>query len=210
MTRTPLGHILDIWLSYKHTSLYTVLTALLLYFHQWCNLPLELVPAIIAKFDDGGSQSKLFRSAYAGERPKSDQLKMQRASSVEHVASALSTSFGLPRQLREHPPDHFLLCDSGANIHVTWTSLLMAYVLEHNTKLQWGGEYASSACIGIGHLVCIVHTLDLQDNSSSQIILNSGARDAWIVPDSGKQIFSLATVSRQGHNPVICPLFPLG
>ena len=80
---------------------------------------------------------------------------------------------------------------------------MLAYLLEHNTKLQWGGERATSACIGIGHLVCIVHTVNLNDNSSSQIIINSGARNAWIVPDSGKQIFSLASVARQGHNPVI-------
>ena len=61
----------------------------------------------------------------------------------------------------------------------------------------------TEACVGIGHLVCVVHTVDLKDNSSSQIILNSGARNAWIVPDSSKQIFSLAIVARQGHKPVI-------
>ena len=198
--------IVDIWRSYEHhNSIFTIITALLLYFHQWCGLRLDLVPAIIAKSDDGGADSDLLRSVYqvTGERPTRRKLKKQHQASVAHVVAALSASFGLPRALREHPPDHFLLCDSGANINVLWDNVLIAYLLEHNSKLQWGGERATSACIGIGHLVCVVHTVDLKDNSSSQIILNSGATNAWIVPDSSKQIFSLAIVARQGHKPVI-------
>ena len=81
---------------------------------------------------------------------------------------------------------------------------MLAHVIKHNQKLDWGGIDSSSACIAIGNLLCLNKSLNLETGKWTDVVINSGTRDAWVVPDSGKQILGLAVIARrQGHTPYL-------
>ena len=95
-------------------SLITCVTAMLLNFHCWFNFPLSLVPQIVSKYDDGGSKSRASANVTAVMSAK----QHQRSALIDELKHAAGEAVRLPRALQQDPPDHWLLADSGANIHV--------------------------------------------------------------------------------------------
>ena len=165
----------------------TVVAALLLYLSVWLCMPTEFIPLIISRYDDGG---EVYHTEFK-----------RNADYVASLLDILGLCQGLPLELHQTPPDYFLLVDTGANVHVVWEIILLAYAQERNTHVQWGGLSATSACIAIGHLFATVFALTFDDSAWHKIIVNSGDLDTWVVPDSGKQILSLSRLIAQGHVP---------
>ena len=95
-------------------SLITCVTAMILNFHCWFNFPLSLVPQIVSKYDDGGSKSRASANVTAVMSAK----QHQRSALIDELKHAAGEAVRLPRALQQDPPDHWLLADSGANIHV--------------------------------------------------------------------------------------------
>ena len=174
----------------RFLNLLTCATALALHLTIWRDLPSDILTKIIEAYDDGGEVHNV-----------DQQRTITYKAHVNALKANIPKAGGLPLELHQSPPDYFLLIDSGANVHVVWDRSLLAYAREHFSNVQWGSVHATSACIAIGHLHCTVFGLNEDCNAWHKIVLDSGSFDTWVVPDSGKQIFSLMRLIRQGHRP---------
>lgn len=103
---------------------------------------------------------------------------------------------GLPSELRQTAPEHFLVVDSGATVHCLWDAICTAFLKEKNSAINWGVGH--SVCVAIGHLCGVTFCRD-NDNNWSKIIITSGASDAWVIPNSARMLFSQVRAKLQGH-----------
>ena len=116
----------------------------------------------------------------------------------EEHAYVIILPSGLPAEMRQTAPEHFLVADSGATVHCLWDSICTAYLTEQNSSINWGGADSRSVCIAIGHLCGVTFSKDSSDNWS-KVIITSGAPDAWVIPNSSRMLFSQIRAKLQGH-----------
>ena len=105
---------------------------------------------------------------------------------------------GLPIELRQTAPEHFLVADSGATVHVLWDFICTAYLTEQNSSINWGGTDSRSVCIAVGHLCGVTFCKDKRNNWA-KVLLTSGTPDAWVIPTSSRMLFSQIRAKLQGH-----------
>ena len=175
----------EFWDHTKYFGARTCVHLLLIYLQRLCNhqLSSNVLEAILSRYDDGGG---IYMAKSNSSKP-----------SV--CAAFLQTLTGLPEELRQLVPDHFLLADSGANVHCVWDTTFVVNFTTQNRLLHWGGQGARSACIGIGQLYGCSFRVD--GSQWERIVLTSGSSDTWVIPDTSQQIFSLAKAVVQGHTP---------
>ena len=116
----------------------------------------------------------------------------------EEQAHVIILPPGLPTEMRQTAPEHFLVADSGATVHCLWDSICTAYLTEQNSSINWGGADSRSVCIAIGHLCGVTFSKD-SSNNWSKVIITSGAPDAWVIPNSSRMLFSQVRAKLQGH-----------
>ena len=135
----------------------------------------------------------------SGGEPKHQSNRQESAFIGEGSSSELRATIQypthVPDELRQSAPEHFLIVDSGATIHVLFDRTLCAYVNEDNRDVRWGN--GRSVCTHVGHLCGI--TFLCTNNQWTKVLLTSGKADAWVVPTSDKLLFSQVCAKKQGH-----------
>ena len=193
--------IIDVWNTSQQLSTAEILgvTAMLLHFNKWINLPLDDIDSIIHNYisthsaEQGGTLLSVNGEAYIAH--KRSQVK------VPLLFEVLSASSELPQELNATPPEYFLLVDSGANVHVLWDQCLLAHVTEQNSIISWGGPQAST-CIAIGWLTVVTFCKSVT-GSWNKVILTSGTHDTWVVLDAKRPIFSQVRAKLQRHRCIL-------
>ena len=87
----------------------------------------------------------------------------------EEQAHVIILPPGLPTEMRQTAPEHFLVADSGATVHCLWDSICTAYLTEQNSSINWGGADSRSVCIAIGHLCGVTFSKDSSNNWTAWI-----------------------------------------
>ena len=126
--------IIEVWRASLQLSnaKFLGVTALLLYFNKWINLPLDDIDSIIHNYI---STNSAMQGGYSlgvnGEAYTAHQRTQVKVSLLFEV---LSASTELPQELRITPPEYFLLVDSGANVHVLGSMSISSC---HRAKLDY-------------------------------------------------------------------------
>lgn len=107
-------------------------------------------------------------------------------------------SFGhLPRELAHAVPEWFMLVDGGANVHVLYNTILLAFKRDQHSPINWGG--GSDMCIATGQLCGCVWML--ADGIWTKIVIHSGQpHTTWVIPTAHRPLFSTIQARRQGHH----------
>ena len=167
----------EIW---EHTKSYTAgdgsaymlwASALLLHIHDLYSISSDLINSILSAYDqylqEAGGDNELLIKA------KAYMATVKHGQRNQHAYSIVLPS-GLPHEIRQTTPEHFLVVDSGATVHCLWNAIMTAFLREQNSAINWGVGH--SVCIAIGHL-CGVTFCKIND-VWSKIILTSGYADA--------------------------------
>lgn len=107
-------------------------------------------------------------------------------------------SFGhLPQELANAVPEWFMLVDGGANVHVLYNTILLAFKRDQHSPINWGG--GSDMCIATGQLCGCVWML--ADGIWTKIVIHSGQpHTTWVIPTAHRPLFSTIQARRQGHH----------
>ena len=107
-------------------------------------------------------------------------------------------SFGhLPQELALAVPEWFMLVDGGANVHVLYNTILLAFKRDQHSPINWGG--GSDMCIATGQLCGCVWML--ADGIWTKIVIHSGQpHTTWVIPTAHRPLFSTIQARRQGHH----------
>ena len=191
----------DTW---EHTMSYTTIegnayilwaSALLLHLLHSYSLSSDLISNILTAFEqtlkEAGGEMDITLTASVHMADSLSGLRKQQA-------YVIILPSGLPAELRQTTPEHFLVADSGATVHCLWDSICTAYLTEQNSSINWGGTDSRSVCIAIGHLCGVTFCRD-QKGNWSKVLLTSGASDAWVIPNSSRMLFSQVRAKLQGH-----------
>ena len=132
----------DTW---EHTLSYTTIegnayilwaSALLLHLLHSYSLSSDLISNILTAFEqtlkEAGGEMDITLTASVH---MADSLSGPR----KQQAYVIILPSGLPAELRQTTPEHFLVADSGATVHCLWDSICTAYLTEQNSSINWGG-----------------------------------------------------------------------
>ena len=188
----------EIW---EHTKSYTAgdgsaymlwASALFLHTHDLYSISSDLINSILSVYDqylqEAGGDNELLIKA------KAYMATVKHGQRNQHAYTIVLPS-GLPHEIRQTTPEHFLVVDSGATVHCLWNAIMTAFLREQNSAINWGVGH--SVCIAIGHL-CGVTFCKIND-VWCKIILTSGYADAWVIPNSARMLFSQVRAKLQGH-----------
>ena len=104
----------------------------------------------------------------------------------------------LPRELEQTIPEYFMLVDTGANIHIFWDDVCMAYKTASHRSLSWGAGI--DYCVATGQLCGCVWILNTTSNAWSFVMIHSGQPNtAWEMPMCKRPLFSEPLARKQGH-----------
>ena len=196
--------IIEVWYASQHLTTAEILgvTAMLIHFNKWIQLPLEDIDPIIHNYVSTNSATQGGNSALSAQvADEAYTAHVRTQVNVPLLFEVLGASTELPEQLRITPPECFLLVDSRANVHVLWGQCLLAHVTEQNSIISWGGPQAST-CIAIGRLTVVTFCKSVT-GSWNKVILTSGTHDTWVVLDAKRPIFSQVRAKTQGHRCIL-------
>lgn len=149
------------------------------------SLPISLILSILQHFleftNSGGGNAEAF---------------MSDTSTRSSLSVTVIFPHYVPSELHQSTPEYFLVVDSGATVHVVWDTTLCVFIREENRDIQWG--HGRSVCTNISHL-CGTTFMLVNNSKWSKVILTSGSDDTWVVPMSGRQLFSQIRAKQQGH-----------
>ena len=104
----------------------------------------------------------------------------------------------LPRELEQTIPEYFMLVDTGANIHIFWDDVCLAYKTASHRSLSWGAGI--DYCVATGQLCGCVWILNTTSNAWSFVMIHSGQPNtAWEMPMCTRPLFSEPLARKQGH-----------
>ena len=124
---------------------------------------------------------------------------MADSSSKEQVL-VIIVPVGLPSELQQCAPEHFLVVDSGATVHCWWDAICTSRLKEQNCSIGGIDSGSRAVCIAIGHL-CGMTFCKNKSNNWSKVLITSGNHDAWVIPTSARQLFSQIRAKIQGPIP---------
>ena len=126
---------------------------------------------------------------------------MADSSSKEQVL-VIIVPVGLPSELQQCAPEHFLVVDSGATVHCWWDAICTSRLKEQNCSIGGIDIDSRAVCITIGHL-CGMTFCKNKSNNWSKVLITSGNHDAWVIPASARQLFSQIRAKIQGHRCIL-------
>jgi hypothetical protein len=128
-------------------------------------------------------------------------ILMADSSSKEQVL-VIIVPVGLPSELHQCTPEHFLVVDSGATVHCLWDAICTLHLKEQNSSIGGIDSGSRAVCIAIGHL-CGMTFCKNRSNNWSKVLITSGNHDAWVIPTSARQLFSQIRAKIQGHRCIL-------
>ena len=128
-------------------------------------------------------------------------ILMADSSSKEQVL-VIIVPLGLPSELHQCTPEHFLVVDSGATVHCLWDAICTLHLKEQNSSIGGIDSGSRAVCIAIGHL-CGMTFCKNRSNNWSKVLITSGNHDAWVIPTSARQLFSQIRAKIQGHRCIL-------
>ncbi len=183
----------------------------LIYLSQFSLIPSRLTNAISETYERHllRPQNASFPNQYLQEQGGETTASLSPAifmadhsSSNKERAFVIVVPVGLPPELHQCAPEHFLVVDSGATVHCLWDAVCTSHLKEKNSSIGWGGVGSHSVCIAIGRL-CGVTFCRSNSNNWSKVLITSGTNDAWVIPTSARMFFSQVRVKRQGHRCIL-------
>ena len=120
-------------------------SALFLHIHDLYSISSDLINSILSAYDqylqEAGGDNELLIKA------KAYMATVKHGQRNQHAHSIVLPS-GLPHEIRQTTPEHFLVVDSGATVHCLWNAIMTAFLREQNSAINWGVGH--SVCIAIG------------------------------------------------------------
>ena len=100
----------------------------------------------------------------------------------------------LPTEIRQLIPSWFLVVDSGAQVHVPLTLIILAHVQDGGQRrMNWGGKDHHGRCTNFGWLTGVTY-IRSPDNVWAKHLITTGVPDAWVVPTGIRQLNSTQSV----------------
>jgi hypothetical protein len=109
---------------------------------------------------------------------------------------------GLPSELHQCAPEHFLVVDSGATVHCLWDAIYTSHLKEQNSVIGGIDVDSRAVCIEIGHLFGVTFCRN-KVNNWSKVLITSGNYDAWVILTSSRMLFSHIRAKIQGHRCIL-------
>jgi hypothetical protein len=97
----------------------------------------------------------------------------------------------IPTEIRQLIPSWFLVVDSGAQVHVLLTLIMLAHVQDGGQRLiKWGGKGHHGRCTHFGWLTGVTYIHSPADVWTKHLI-TTGVPDAWVGPTATRQLYSI-------------------